>query len=340
MGQFHIPRQPTTRIELLPGVGLMEVGFALAGAGIGYLIAQAAAYFYPGSYAIYCSIAFGALSFFLVQGEQNSILAILLRQRAFNRTPQRMLFRLGAGSAAESVSSGEPAQLPAVASPNAKPQPDRSQAVLARPEMPGRKSARKVKPPKSNLPRTVQEWLPVVDVADDLIHRRDGRLVAVIQVEPVNLQLRSPREQERLLAVLHEAINSLQQPAQILSLPRPIDLDGYVQMLRNRLREVDRNREHLLRMYTQYVSGLVAGGELQERRFYILLAQSPGPNAAAEVLQRAHDLATRLKQGDLSARVLDDQELFGLLYVWGHPDQAAFERPPVAPPSVTTLMEG
>lgn len=336
MGQFHIPRQPTTRIELLPGVGLMEVGFALAGAGIGYLIAQAAAYFYPGSYAIYCSIAFGALSFFLVQGEQNSILAILLRQRAFNRTPQRMLFRLGAGSAAERVGDAEPSQLPAVISPNAAPQP----AVPARPQMPRRKLGRKKKLPKSTLPKTVQEWLPVVDVADDLIHRRDGRLVAVIQVEPVNLQLRSPREQERLLAVLHEAINSLQQPAQILSLPRPIDLDGYVQMLRNRLREVDRNREHLLRMYTQYVSGLVAGGELQERRFYILLAQSPGPNAPAEVLQRAHDLATRLKQGDLSARVLDDQELFGLLYVWGHPDQAAFERPPAAPPSVTTLMEG
>lgn len=326
MSLYQIPRQPTTRVELLPGVGLFEVGFALAGAGLGYLVAQAIAYFIPGDYRLFSIAGFGMAGFFLVQGEQNSLLAILLRQRAFHNTPQRMFFRLG--SSETTPAEPAPSKLPAKVSP-ASPQPPAK----------GPFKGRKVKKPKSKLPKSVQTWLPVSDLADDLVHRRDGRLVAAIRVEPVNLSLRSEGEQRRLLAVLHEAINSLQHPAQILSLPRPVDLDQYVQSLRQRLATVDRSREKLLRMYTQYVSGLVSGGEVQERRFYILLAQPPGREAAREVLQRAHDLTARLRQADLPARVLDDQELFDLLYVWGHPGQAAFERPPVAPPSVTTFME-
>lgn len=327
MSLFQIPRQPTTRIELLPGVGLFEVGIALGGSAIGYLVAQAVAYIVKGDYHLFVILGFGVAGFFLVQGEQNSLLAILLRQRAYNRTSQRMLFRVGSGVEPKGATMSQQGQDPSATQPSLQSKPHRTRL-------------RRSRKPESKLPKSVQTWLPVSNVSDDLIHRRDGRLVAVVRLEPVNLSLRSPSEQNRLLAVLHEAINALQQPAQILSIPRPIDLDHYVQSLRNHLLTADPARERLLRMYTQYVAGLVGGGEVQERRFFILLSQPPGREATREVLQRAHDLTARLRQADLAARVLDDQELFDLLYVWGHPEHAAFERPPVAPPGVTTLMEG
>lgn len=297
MSQYQVPRQPTTRVELLPGIGLTEVAAALATAAIGYVIALLVDHFELGDYRFFLTAGFGLIGFFLVQGGQNSLWELLRRQRHFQKIPQRMLFRLGTGGGA-----------------------------LA-------------EKPASSLPKSVQAWLPVSTVRDGLIHRTDGSLVAVVRLEPVNLGLRSAAEQQRVLALLHEAVNAMQQPAQILSLPRPLDLDNYVRALEARLLEVDPARQRLLRMYIHHVSGMVAGGEVQERRFFILLPQPAGRDAGREVLQRAHDLMARLRQADLLVSVLNDPELFDLLYVWGHPNQAAFERPPAGPPGLITLME-
>lgn len=311
MAQYQIPRQPTTRIELLPGVGLIEVIAAILASAVGYVVAWVLAHFEIGDYAFFLVTGFGLVGYFVVMGGQSSLLTLLLRQRHFQTTPQRVLYQLGTGE----------------------------RQVSTRASAGGDRKGKKGKS-VSTLPKSVQTWLPVRTVEGNVIHRNDGSVVAVVRVEPVNLGLRSSSEQGRLLGLLHEAVNALQRPAQILSLPRPLDLDNYVKALEAKLLEVDPSRQRLLRLYTHHVSSMLVGGEVKERRFYILLPQPAGRDVEREVLQRAHDLTARLRQADLVATVLDDRELFDLLYVWGHPNQAAFERPPGGPPAAATLMEG
>lgn len=303
MSQYQIPRQPTTRVEFLPGVGLLEAFAAGVTGLVGYGLALLLEHFELGSYSFYLVAGFGLAGFFVIQGGQGSLLSLLQRQNRFQRTQQQMLFRLGTGG--ESVTH--------------------------------QAQARKGK--KQKLSKSVQAWLPIKTVQSGVIQRTDGSCVAVIQVEPVNLGLCSPSEQQRLLALLHEAINALQHPAQILSVPRPLDLDAYVKALEARQQEIDPGRQQILRLYTHYVSSMITSGEVRERRFFILLPQPPGLDADREVLQRAHDLTARLRQANLHAKVLDEQELFDLLYVWAHPNQAAFERPPAGPPAFAILKE-
>lgn len=326
---YLVPRQVTTRIELWPGFGLKELAAVALGGAVGYMIYHLAGLFGAGlRIQLIASMIPPAAAWAAVKGGDQSMAARGKQALVYMRWPKRLLYRMGSAS-------GQNLPTPAQTTPQITPVIAFLLDLLPLPirrMLPGRR------PPEPPLPRTVQEWLPMRDVAGGLIYRRDGSLVAAIRVEPVNLALKTPAEQQSLMAALHEAFNSLQQPVQVLSVSRPLDLDAYVRSLEVRLREVDPTRQRLLRSYIRYVQGLVASGDAQERRYYLLLPQPAGPGAIEELLQRAQDLASRIQQADLVAHVLDDRELLDLLHVWTHPTQASFERPPLGPPAITTLI--
>ena len=157
-------------------------------------------------------------------------------------------------------------------------------------------------PPARRAP-TVQDWLPVRDVRRGLILRTDGTAVAVVRVEPAPFGLLSDAERERRIAAVHEAIQGLPGPAQIVVTSRPIDLDAYLLDLEHRLAEAEGARRSLLRGYLGYVRGLASGGEASERRFHVLLVGEAGRTDGHAVLQRASEFVAALARADLSAHV-------------------------------------
>ena len=104
---------------------------------------------------------------------------------------------------------------------------------------------------------------------------------------------------------------------------RPVDLDAYLNILDNLLREVDNKRKALLRDYYAWVSNKVHSGDTVERRYYVLLTRN-GVDAAnehrvnlphfAQDLQRARGLATR---------VMTDADWRELLFLAFQPENAA-----------------
>ncbi|MBO8129281.1 MAG: TraC family protein [Peptococcaceae bacterium] len=185
----------------------------------------------------------------------------------------------------------------------------------------------------------VSQWLPFKDIHNSVIERKDGTLVAVLRVMPYNLNLASDNEKRRIIGAVHEALNGQQEPFQILCLPRPVDLDAYLQNLESMAQEIIANlpRKRLLQNYLRYVGSLVAGGQAMERRYYVLLPHRKGNDAFEEVLQRAHELASSLQRAGLRVSVCDDQEIIDLIFCFTHPAQAAFERPPGIEPTITTV---
>jgi len=171
----------------------------------------------------------------------------------------------------------------------------------------------------------VQDWLPVRDVRRGLILRIDGTTVAVVRVEPAPFGLLSDAERERRIAAVHEAIQGLPGPAQIVVTSRPIDLDAYLLNLERRLAEEEGARRSLLRGYLEYVRGLAVGGAATERRFHVLLVGDVRRPDGEAVLQRASEFAAALARADLSAHVCDDREVTGLLFVFLHPAHAGTE---------------
>ena len=196
--------------------------------------------------------------------------------------------------------------------------------------------------PQPPPPPTLQGWLPVQDVADGVMVRADGSLVAAVRVTPAPFALLSAGERDRRITAMREALQGLTGAAQIVCVPRPVDLDGYLAHLGGLLAGATGTRRALLTGYLRYVQGLAAGGEAVERRFYVLLpGEGQAPGAAGDLLQRAAEFAAALSRAELDAHVGDQSELLDLLFSFLHPLQAAFERAvaPVAAPRYVPEVE-
>lgn len=188
--------------------------------------------------------------------------------------------------------------------------------------------------------KIAQDWLPFSDVEGNFIIRKDGNIAIALKIEPLNISLKSKREKRQIIQSIHEAWNGQLDPLQIVSLPRPVDLDHYFLALQNKTKETTNpKKRRLLQEYIQYVATVVKSGEAVERRYYMLLSQKNGRSARQEILQRANELASDLETSGLEVKVADDREVLDMLFTFLQPAQAAFEEVPFFD-TVSTIYRG
>ena len=178
--------------------------------------------------------------------------------------------------------------------------------------------------------KSAQDWLPINDVINGAIHKRDGSMVAVLRVDAMNISLKSDSERQRIISAVHEAINGQREPFQMICLPRALDLDQYIAGLNERLKSTTNNlKRRLLAEYIRYVASLVTDGDVLERRYYILLEQKPGAgkrqNQREELQKRCYEFSGNLGASGLRVQMCNDQEIVDLLFSFLNPRQAAYE---------------
>ena len=173
-----------------------------------------------------------------------------------------------------------------------------------------------------------QDWLPLQDLRDDCVIRKDGAAIGGLQLGAVNLALKSEGERRAVVQAVHAALNSLTAPWELLSVYRPVDLDPYLHSLSALSEQVDGRRRAVLRDYLSWVSRLAQGGESVERRYHLLIERR-GPDAAREHRQSLPALAADLQRAPgLRATPLDAAAWRELLFLLFHHDQAAAEPVP------------
>jgi hypothetical protein len=189
--------------------------------------------------------------------------------------------------------------------------------------------------------KSAQDWLPFKDIFSGAMYKRDGSIVAVLRVDPLNISLKSEGEKQRIISAVHEAINGQREPFQIICLPRALDLDHYLSSLNDRLKNTTDNlKRRLLAEYVRYVAGLVTEGDVLERRYYLLLEQKPGSgkrqNQGEELQKRCHEFAGNLGASGLRVNICNDSQIIDLLFSFLAPRQAAYES---APDGLTTFTQ-
>lgn len=184
---------------------------------------------------------------------------------------------------------------------------------------------------------TAQAWLPIKDLHDGCLIRPDGGVVAGIQIAPYSLDLKSTREQEQVIQGFQAAINGLDIPWQLLSVYRPVDLDAYLTTLDTHLAATAGNRRRVLGEYTRWVRQQVQGGEMVERRYYLLMTRT-GRDAVADHQQTLRGLIDDLHRiHGFRADRLTDALWRELLFLLFHSGQAAIESIPDGGPWATPL---
>jgi len=202
---------------------------------------------------------------------------------------------------------------------------------------------------------STQKYLLLSEIRDDMIVMKDGSIRSVLLVSSINFALKSEDEQNAIISAYVNFLNSMDSPMQILIQSRKLDLEQYL----NYLKDAEAKQTNdLLKMqmaeYRQYITELVSLGNIMTKRFYIIVSFEPfssktrgfwartkdvlSPTYVANVSQkifasRQRELFTivdRVMSGlagmGLRAQVLDTQALIELFYNTYNPTVAPNEK--------------
>jgi hypothetical protein len=144
--------------------------------------------------------------------------------------------------------------------------------------------------PKVN---STQQYLDIVEIKDDLVVMRDGSVRGVILVSSINFALKSEDEQTAIIQAYVSFLNILEYPLQIVIQSRKLNIDSYIEKLKQRERE---QTNELLRLqtadYRSYISELLELGEIMSKKFYVVVPYSPLSDKKKGFFARVSELFT------------------------------------------------
>ncbi|MFH1602166.1 MAG: hypothetical protein ABIB61_04390 [Candidatus Shapirobacteria bacterium] len=123
---------------------------------------------------------------------------------------------------------------------------------------------------KKALKGTTQEYLPIEDIAQNMVILKDGSCAYVFEVSSVNFDLLSEREQEAMIYAYASLLNSLSFPLQIFIHSALKDVSSYLDYLLSwEQKKTDSLARKQIAHYRQFVSQMVEKNNVLTKSFYV-----------------------------------------------------------------------
>lgn len=131
----------------------------------------------------------------------------------------------------------------------------------------------KRKKSKDQIPqKTVQDFIPIRGIYNEMIETTDNRLIKVLSVTAVNTHLMSYAEEREVLEGYESFLKTLEKPIQIARISEPIDLKDYVLGLQKRNRgQKNVFKKKMLKSYINYAKKLQSDREMIRRNRYVII---------------------------------------------------------------------
>lgn len=163
---------------------------------------------------------------------------------------------------------------------------------------------------------STQKYLQIAEIRDDTVIMKDGTIRSVLLVSSINFALKSEDEQNAIISAYVNFLNSMDSPMQILIQSRKLDLEQYL----NYLKEAEAKQTNdLLKMqmaeYRQYVTELVSLGNIMTKRFYIIVPFAPFNSKTRGFWSRAGDVLSPTAVSSFSQKTFQSRqrELFTIV---------------------------
>ncbi len=121
-----------------------------------------------------------------------------------------------------------------------------------------------------------QGFIEIQDIKDDIVILKNGGLRAVCIASSINFDLRGDEEQEAIIGRFQGFVNSLDFSLQILIDSRKLDIEPYL----NELRELAKTQENEL-LHTQtleyidFIQKFVEMTDIMNKSFYLVIPYNP-----------------------------------------------------------------
>ena len=123
---------------------------------------------------------------------------------------------------------------------------------------------------------SVQQYLDIAEIKDDVVVMKDGTIRAVLLVSSINFALKSEEEQNAIVSSYVGFLNNISFPVQIVIQSRKLNIENYVAELKQKEKE---QTNELLKMqtkeYIQYIEELVSLGDIMTKSFYVCIPYNP-----------------------------------------------------------------
>lgn len=203
------------------------------------------------------------------------------------------------------------------------------------------------KTPKKNKQSTLN-FVEVSEIRDGVLVLRSSEMRAVMAVSSANFALKSGEEQQIIINNFQGILNSLEFPIQILVQSRKLNLDPYIEKLRQL---EDKQQNDLLRIkmqeYVEYIKQMLDQINIMKKDFYIVIGYEPAEAKAGFftsflqsinptkvikmnresffrnrkiLMQRAEQILSRFSALDLKSDILTTEQLIALMYNSYNPD--------------------
>ena len=119
---------------------------------------------------------------------------------------------------------------------------------------------------------TTQDFLDILEIKNDLVVLKNGKVSAVMQLNSINFELLSAIEQDAVISAFAGILNSLNFPVQVSIRSRAMNIEKYI----NKLQKIETKiTDPLLKKqalaYRNFVSNTIVVNKVLDKKFYLVV---------------------------------------------------------------------
>lgn len=171
------------------------------------------------------------------------------------------------------------------------------------------------------LDQEALNFIDVETVENQIAEKNNGSKYSVVEVEPVNLQIRSRKEVEQIIHQYEDFLNSLNFPVHIniKTVDQLLEIDNYFDQYRDKVEKMvsetgNKDFQTYYREYQKFWKNYIEEHGIQKRKYYIIIPSTETCWSEAEKeLERRTGLVLDKLPTQLAARRLTTSEILKLL---------------------------
>lgn len=184
---------------------------------------------------------------------------------------------------------------------------------------------------KSKSRTSSRHQIAIKGVRNGILMLPNNEYRMILHVSSLNFELRSEEEQDAIIETYESFLNSVGSSLQILVRTREIDMDKYLEELRESLEgETETVYREQLKNYDEFIRSLITTNKILTRHFYIVVPYKAVSKSDFELIQEQLNLkldivAKGMTRIGMHSRALSSLEVLDLFYSFYSPTQAKLQ---------------
>ena len=127
-----------------------------------------------------------------------------------------------------------------------------------------------------NQKAATQRFVPIRDIKDGVVIKRDGEMLMVLLASSVNFALKSLDEQKAILQQFQSFLNTLDFSLQIYIQSRKLNIEPYLEILAGMEGKQDNDLMKIqLREYMEFIRSFTTDVDVMSKSFFVIIPYSP-----------------------------------------------------------------